>query len=289
MIETHILDVGGAEFEVFTAGTQGPVICEAHPFTAVTVPDRWSLPLIEQGVCRIVKVNPRGFGKSSAADGSAATFVEQLVEDLEAVRTALGYDRWIFFGHSAGGLSGILYGTRYPHSLSGLILASVSPSLPLAIGDERSVLSPSNRTHVRNQEKIADRLSQEDWEVAGDTARWVRIDDQLWAYARNGEAEMYFPININPRQQAGILQTSQLDLRDMLPGIAVPTLVVCGQGDRLFPRHLCSILGEIPGSQTVVIDKTGHSPMDEDPATFRESVRGFLKKLDAEVTGGSDL
>ena len=68
------------------------------------------------------------------------------------------------------------------------------------------------------------------------------------------------------------------DLRDVLPEIDVPTLLVHGDRDRRSPLRVAEDLHErIPGSRLVVIAGAGHVVNLEAPERFQEEVRSFLR------------
>jgi pimeloyl-ACP methyl ester carboxylesterase len=66
-------------------------------------------------------------------------------------------------------------------------------------------------------------------------------------------------------------------LRDRLPEIACPTLVVWGADDPLVPlRHAFEYEALIPGARVVVFPRTGHAPMLEQPERFNAELLEFL-------------
>jgi pimeloyl-ACP methyl ester carboxylesterase len=67
------------------------------------------------------------------------------------------------------------------------------------------------------------------------------------------------------------------DLRDVLPLIDVPTLLLYGDTDQRSPVSIGEELhAQIPGSTFVVIPGPGHMVNLETPERFNEEVRGFL-------------
>ncbi|CAN5247647.1 alpha/beta hydrolase [soil metagenome] len=55
-------------------------------------------------------------------------------------------------------------------------------------------------------------------------------------------------------------------LFDRLPGIAVPTLVVWGESDRIFtPGYGRAFAAQIPGARFALVEKAGHLPQLEQP------------------------
>ena len=60
-------------------------------------------------------------GRSTGADVSSMTW-DNLTADAEALRQALGFEKWAVLGHSFGGMVALEYALRYPDSLSHLLL-----------------------------------------------------------------------------------------------------------------------------------------------------------------------
>ena len=67
------------------------------------------------------------------------------------------------------------------------------------------------------------------------------------------------------------------DIRERLPQIACPTLIVWGASDRLITVRDADVFAElIPNSRKVVFEDTGHVSMLERPAAFNALLRDFL-------------
>ncbi len=67
------------------------------------------------------------------------------------------------------------------------------------------------------------------------------------------------------------------DVRERLPEIACPALIVWGDGDRLITVHDADVFAElIPNSRKVIFEDTGHMAMLERPAAFNALLRDFL-------------
>src|SRR5512132_4107667 len=60
-------------------------------------------------------------GRSTGAPVTSMTW-ENLTADADALREALGFERWAVLGHSFGGHVALEYALRYPDRLSHLIL-----------------------------------------------------------------------------------------------------------------------------------------------------------------------
>jgi pimeloyl-ACP methyl ester carboxylesterase len=73
---------------------------------------------------------------------------------------------------------------------------------------------------------------------------------------------------------------AEADLRDVLPHIAVPTLLLYGDADERAPLSVAEALhAGIPGSKLVTMPELGHEAYLEAPQTFNAEVRRFLHSL----------
>ncbi len=73
---------------------------------------------------------------------------------------------------------------------------------------------------------------------------------------------------------------AEADLRDVLPRIEVPTLLLYGDKDVRSPLDVAEDLhAKIPGSRLVVIPGVGHLIDTEAPARFNSEVRSFLRSV----------
>jgi pimeloyl-ACP methyl ester carboxylesterase len=71
---------------------------------------------------------------------------------------------------------------------------------------------------------------------------------------------------------------AEADQRDLLPRIAVPTLLIWGELDARSPLSVARQFEEaIPGAKLVVIPGAGHISNLEQPEQFNEAVRGFCR------------
>ena len=90
-----------------------------------------------------------------------------------------------------------------------------------------------------------------------------------------------FAANVAEFHPAGFrvmaLASAEADLRDVLPDIDVPTLLLYGDQDVRAPREVAdALLTAIPGSRLVVLPGVGHCSSVEAPDRFSAEVRAFL-------------
>jgi pimeloyl-ACP methyl ester carboxylesterase len=74
---------------------------------------------------------------------------------------------------------------------------------------------------------------------------------------------------------------AEADLRDVLPRIQVPTLLLYGELDQRSPLQVATELqARIPSAKLVVIPGVGHISNAEAPEAFNACVREMLRSLD---------
>jgi pimeloyl-ACP methyl ester carboxylesterase len=75
-----------------------------------------------------------------------------------------------------------------------------------------------------------------------------------------------------------LLVMAGADLRDALPSIAVPTLLIWGELDARSPLSVAQDFEQaIPDAQLVVIPNAGHMSNLERPGPFNDAVREFCR------------
>jgi pimeloyl-ACP methyl ester carboxylesterase len=87
--------------------------------------------------------------------------------------------------------------------------------------------------------------------------------------------------DVRPAGAAIMLRAmAEADLRDVLPRVAVPTLLLYGELDARSPLTVGEELhASIPGSSLVVLPGVGHASSFEAPDEFNREVRSFLRNV----------
>ena len=84
--------------------------------------------------------------------------------------------------------------------------------------------------------------------------------------------------SFHPAGFRAMARASAVDLRDVLPQIAVPTLLLYGDEDARAPLPVAEHLhGAIAGSTLVLLPGAGHLCNIEAPQSFNQAVRDFLR------------
>jgi pimeloyl-ACP methyl ester carboxylesterase len=116
--ESLRLQVNGIELHVVAAGPpDGPLVILLHGF-----PEFWwgwrrqIAPLAAAGL-RVIVPDQRGYNLSSKPEGVAAYAVDTLADDVLALGTALGRDRFAVAGHDWGAILGWHLAARNPERI----------------------------------------------------------------------------------------------------------------------------------------------------------------------------
>src|SRR5262252_10224267 len=71
-----------------------------------------------------------GSAYSDQPDDTSLWTIDRFREEVEQVRSALGLENFYLFGHSWGGMLGIEYALKYQRHLKGLVISSMTASIP---------------------------------------------------------------------------------------------------------------------------------------------------------------
>lgn len=209
-----------------------------------------------------------GFGSSS--DPPESFSLGDYADCLAAFMGALGLDRPHVCGLSFGGGLAIELYRRHPRVVRSLVLVSAyagwTGSLPPEIVEFR--LSQA----LRLGDLPAEELIRE-------------VIPTLFSPTAPPELVDRFAAGMRAFHPAGLRATARsfarADLRDVLPTIEVPTLLIYGGEDVRAPREVAEgMQAAIPDSTLVTIDGVGHVPNVEAPEQFESQVRTFLRAVD---------
>ncbi len=196
---------------------------------------------------RVIQFDKRGTGMSDRVT-QAATMDERM-DDVRAVMDAVGSQRATVMGISEGGVMAALFAATYPERTSALILygAHATPTFSLETDAEWLEYSEQVRHNWGNEAEARDILS---W-----LAPSVAMDQQAIQWAQK-----LMRLGASPAAVIALSRmNSEIDIRQVLPSIRVPTLVLHRTGDRGIPVEDGRYLAEhIPGAKYVELEGIDH-------------------------------
>lgn len=217
---------------------------------------------------RLILFDRRGTGLSDSA-GQPYT-LEQEAHDALAVLDAAGSERAALFTYGLGGPVGALLAAEHPQRVGALIMyASVA----------RTTWAPDYDWAMTIDERAAwTEQTVASWgEVGGPAmpvlAPSVGDDPSLVAWFARLQRLAASPSEARQLLDAG----AKLDVRDVLPRIAVPTLVLHRAGDVAWdPRHSRYLAQQIDGARYVELDGVDSLPFVGDSDAIVEEIEEFL-------------
>lgn len=222
------------------------------------------------GRFRYIRYDERGCGMSDREAGDLS--LSRWVEDLEHVVDAARIDRpFVLLGISQGAATAIRYAVRHPERVSHLILYG-----GYAIGGNRSP-DPERRA-----------LFKAVMEVAGlgwgsDNPAFRRLFTSRFVPGGTpAQVEWISELCRRTTSQASAIQLlrvrGDVDVRDQLALVRVPTLVLHCDGDQVAPAAQGQLLAsQIPGATFVQLHSDNHVLLEHEPAwgDFQAAVLEF--------------
>ncbi len=281
--DSRFVELNGLTVHYKTAGSGAPLILLLHGFGANL--GSWNkvvAPLAELGT--VVAFDRPAFGLTERPVGAELAawpgpnpYSPDAQADLVvALIGALGYERAILVGNSAGGTVSMQTYLRYPDRVQGIVFVDAAIYTGGgAPGFIRPLLRTPQLRHLgplvaRNVLSQGERLIQLAWH---DPAKLTAED--LAAYRKPTQVE-----NWDRALWEFTLASRDLGLASRLGDVRVPALVVTGDDDRIVPTtESIRLAGELPDAELVVFPACGHVPQEECPEAFLEAVTGFIARL----------
>ena len=219
-------------------------------------------------MARLIVFDKRGTGLSDPVPVSQLPTLEERLDDVRAVMDAAGSDRAVLMGVSEGGPLCTLFAATYPERTEALIMIG---SYARRLVDHDYPWGKTKEAH----EAFCDTLLR-DW--GGPVGLDERAPSQIDNRAFRDWWATYLRMGASPGAAVALTRmNAQIDVRDVLPAIRVPTLVVHRTGDRCLKveegRYLAS---HIPGATFVELPGEDHLPFVGDQDDILRAIAQFL-------------
>jgi pimeloyl-ACP methyl ester carboxylesterase len=217
---------------------------------------------------RLILFDKRGTGLSDRVPDDQLPTLEERMDDVRAVMDAAGSDRAALFGISEGGPMCILFAATYPERTIALVTCGTyakriwSPDYPWAPTPEERQRFFDAIEHEWGRELGLDSLAptvQEDPAIR----RWLE------AYVRR---------SASPGAALALARmNTQIDVRQVLPAVKVPALIMHRTGDKDSRVEEGRYIAErIPGARFVELPGEDHIPWIGDQDALLDEVEEFL-------------
>jgi len=236
----------------------------------------------------LIYYDQRGTGRSDAELDGSVVNLDAFVEDIDALRQVLGYDRVTVLTHSFATLIGIEYARRYPDNLNALIL--MSPTEPGTRFADQTRTRHAAATTDEDRTEMQELTTTEAF-----TARDAATLSQVYRVSfrptfRDPERIDELELDLSERtaqngqdvarllgESMGMVD-STIDWWDRLADISAPTLVVHGRYD-IPPVAMAQALSDALPRGELALLNSGHFPYIEDAGGLTSAISGFLGGL----------
>ena len=256
-------------YQVFGQGDSDLVIV---PGWASHIEYAWEEPLYAQfltrlgSFSRVTWFDKRGTGLSDRDVGMPT--LEQRMDDVRAVMDAVGIGRAAILGVSEGGSMSALFAATYPEKVSHLILYG---AFARPIWAEDYPWAPTLK-------------SREEW-IGSLERGWggdVELDSLAPSRANDVAFKKWFTaygrLSVSPAAAVALAKmNTYIDIRNILPSIHVPTLVMHRRGDRdINIGNGIYLAKNIPGAKFVELAGDDHSWISGDTEAIVDEIEEFI-------------
>ena len=191
--------------------------------------------------------------------------LDDLVDDLEALREKLGIDKAHVIGHSLGGMIGPAYARAHPERV--LSLGLLSTAAGRTTEDRAKVMAVIAAMEEKGIAPVLDTLVE----------RWY-TDEFIAARPDAIRARIKQVVDTPAEVFLNVFRIyAQTEMAPWLNQIAAPSLVLTGELDGgCNPRLNRFIADELPNSELVILEGLKHSVLIEAPELVATAVQDFL-------------
>jgi DNA-binding SARP family transcriptional activator/pimeloyl-ACP methyl ester carboxylesterase len=250
----------------------GPVDMVYVPGWVSNLDYAWASPRLKHVLdrlgcfCRLIRIDKRGTGLSDRNFGVPT--LEERMQDVRAVLDAIGSKRTVLFGSSEGGNMCMLFAATYPERTAALVLN----------GAYARGMWAHDYPWAKTREQVDDDLAriEREW---GAPADLVNAAPSLMndAFEREWFAA-YLRNSASPADAISLWRWgTEIDVRDILPAIHVPALIVQRTGDRWVKAEEGRYLAKhIAGARYVELAGDDHVIWGADSDRLVDEIQAFV-------------
>jgi pimeloyl-ACP methyl ester carboxylesterase len=226
---------------------------------------------------RVIAMDLPGFGHSPMP--AETITISLYARILDSLLEALGVSAATLVGNSMGGFVSAELAIAFPQRVERLVLISAA-----GISTYRHRGAERIEPYLRRAAPIVAAYTgwtatRSDW-----IARRRGLRNLALGFVTRHPGRLPAPLaaeQIRGAGKPGFMQALRANLdypvRERLPEIACPTLIVWGDEDKVIPVSDASVFEElIPNSRKVIFEDTGHMAMLERPGAFNELLAEFV-------------
>jgi proline iminopeptidase len=242
----------------------------------------------------VIIFDQRGVLRSDRIEDNEPFGLEYLVEDCENIRNILGINRWSILGHSFGGMLALIYATQYPKSVKKVVFEC--PSFNFLMSMRCVYLKSAEILQKQGKYDCANELRKfaknNELKSLIENIMQIPIEVRSEVYHNSESIEEVRVINsqidvVQEQWENGKIHFDRLlsegkigqNYMELLSGFHCPSILILGKYDPICCKEQQEFyLKNSMDSKIILCDKSGHTPHNDEPYKFTDTVRDFLIK-----------
>jgi proline iminopeptidase len=227
----------------------------------------------------VIFYDQRGTGSSKPRQNSGvlSQTMDAQVADLEAVRKAIGLEKFALLGDSYGGLVIMAYAAAYPQHVAKFILSdSPGPSWKSIVHLLPETFPDIHEEDEKEMQKLGPNTDAAARASLNNHFRMIFYSPEK----RDAYMKSMGDLGFAPAVAEAVAKaTENLDLTSKLGSFNFPTLVINGRYDmNVAPLTAWRLKQAIPGARLVFFEHSGHLPSYEEPERYLQVLNDFLNQ-----------
>ncbi|MGO9017350.1 MAG: alpha/beta fold hydrolase [Syntrophobacteraceae bacterium] len=244
-------------------------MAESHCVTSLSLAGPGAPPRINAGGRRPGGIKEKGEDPNGPKDGAASVspYARAIAHHLDKAGEPACVVGW-----STGGIAAIEAAANYPEKVCGLVLLSATARFCSDAGYSAGVAPAVLRAMIRSLARrpeavIADFLEQALYPVRIPADELARRTANALKQGTNCLID-------------GLEYLARVDLRDVLPAVTAPCLIIHGRQDRIVPRQAAKFLAsKLPASEVELLPSAGHSLIEQSGKDLINRILQFQELL----------
>jgi proline iminopeptidase len=238
---------------------------------------------------RLVFMDVRHFAEIDTSCSPDKVTLDTYTNDIEQVRTKLGFERVVVIGHSHHGNLALEYAKRYPERVSHLVLIGSPPS------DVKGTIKAANAYWSEHASEARKAALRDNWAALspevlnamppGDAyiVQYVADGPKYWYNTKYNASSLWQDVPVNMEIIKGFRDLfTDYELSWSPTRLRAPVLVVMGRHDYAVPHTLWDeVRPKLRNLTFHLFERSGHTPQLEEPKLFDQVLLNWIRKNSA--------
>jgi proline iminopeptidase len=232
----------------------------------------------------VILYDQLGCGRADSPADEKIYTIQRAVDEVDAVRKALGLEKIVLFGNSWGSMLAIEYLCQGRGAgVEKLVLSGALASVPQTVAGMQRLIAalPDGKGQRLHELEAANQEASPEYQDIVKLFYDTHLcrADPTGKFAESGEIvakSIAYRVMNGPNEFTITGVIKDWDRRKDLGKITLPTLITTGEFDEVTLDCHETIRDGIKGSRLEVMKGCSHATMDEKPADYNALVRGFI-------------